>query len=222
MERFGLKKYLILSIILCCCGKALHAEEAKKQYYLEKLSLASTPQKACIYKVYKGSKVVEECGSIGFKLGAGEESTENVKYVYLHPLSSDELPNVKMIWTMFYLENDILVSTKLRPPLQDRLVGDGMLSVLESEQIALESQIKQVELELGTLNSEISKLLSSRSGESLVSNIYSTYLARRENKFLNLMNSRVENVSVQSKHSGKDIRGELSNQLKDIMEGRVR
>lgn len=198
------------------------AQEPTSQYYLEKITLSSTPIKSCIYKVFKGNKVLEDCRSIGYKLGVEEGSADSLKYVFMHPMSKDELGDILFIWTMFHLESDLLVSTKLRVPKVERLISDGMSTVLEDEARVLESRVKVTDVRLQELNKELSQYLNTSSASEVVKKIYSQYERKRNEELDALLRSGALGKETQGLSQGRDIRGELSEQLRDIMEGRVR
>ena len=223
MEKFRLVRIIFLFfVILVFCSDA-YSQELKKQYYIEKLTLSTASKKSCIYKVFK-ERVVEDCGSIGFKLGSDEASPASMKYLFLHPLSKEELSEVLYVWTMFYLENDLLVSTRLTKPKEERLIMDGMLSVLEGEEGILESRLKGVEARVVNLNQELSSYLNSDSSDKIIRKIHAEYEEGREADLRDLLKlGPVDSASLKTSNSNlPDIRGELSGQLRDIMEGRVR
>lgn len=215
MERFRIV-FLVFSLFVISSGVV-----AEESYYLERLSLRSKPSKICFFVAYQKDRLVEDCNSRSFKMG---EKDGELSFLVLHNLKQESVEKIQYLWSIYYLEDGLLLSTKLHVLQSDRLFSADMSKVLLSESNALSKQLENLESLSRKLDGELVEYFNSSSAKNQLLKIIDVR-DREEKKVLDELFLRVgspQNKILSSEGKGRDLRGVLSEELKRIVEGSVR
>jgi hypothetical protein len=215
-------KYIILLSLLFQLGLAV-ADDSSPTYLSEKISLNAEPIKACLQKVTSEFQVIESCRSSYFKLGDLNEVSSESRYLFLHEFDGIEIKDLRYVWSLFYLADGQLVSTKLHAPREERLVRGGMNAILEGELLAMTRNLEIEKLKFKALNEDLELLLANKDKLKLLEISLESLQKNQNSEFRRLLASRSGKI-ISGAHDAKrvDSRGELSEQLRVILAGQVK
>jgi hypothetical protein len=221
VEKYRLK-YIILLSLFFQLGLAT-ADDSSPTYLSEKIALSAEPIKACLQKVTSDFNVVESCRSSYFKLGDLKEASSESRYLFLHEFDSNEIKDLRYVWSLFYLADGQLVSTKLHAPREERLVRGGMNAILEGELLAMTRNLEIEKLKLRSLNEDLGLLLADKDKLNLLETSLEFLQKNQNDEFKRLLANRSAKITSSAQDVKRvDSRGELSEQLRVILAGQVK